>query len=154
MDMFVCESVSVWMCLTAQWECVIILSVCLSQLVELKNGETYNGHLVSCDNWMNINLREVICTSRVCLLLEFKKSTYKFLSLFDLIKSWEIYSAKSDSSLVFQLFYAYHSLADTKTFYLTLMFASECFLYVPHTQQLNGMLIVLKWYHILDTQQC
>ena len=33
-------------------------------LVELKNGETYNGHLVSCDNWMNINLREVICTSR------------------------------------------------------------------------------------------
>nr|XP_025976783.1 U6 snRNA-associated Sm-like protein LSm4 [Dromaius novaehollandiae] len=36
----------------------------LFQLVELKNGETYNGHLVSCDNWMNINLREVICTSR------------------------------------------------------------------------------------------
>ncbi|XP_076765638.1 U6 snRNA-associated Sm-like protein LSm4 isoform X2 [Xylocopa sonorina] len=27
-------------------------------LVELKNGETYNGHLVSCDSWMNINLRE------------------------------------------------------------------------------------------------
>ncbi|XP_065208726.1 U6 snRNA-associated Sm-like protein LSm4 [Planococcus citri] len=33
-------------------------------LVELKNGETYNGHLVCCDSWMNINLREVICTSR------------------------------------------------------------------------------------------
>ncbi|PAA85190.1 hypothetical protein BOX15_Mlig018348g1 [Macrostomum lignano] len=33
-------------------------------LVELKNGETYNGHLVSCDHWMNLNLREVICTSR------------------------------------------------------------------------------------------
>ena len=33
--------------------------------MELKNGETYNGHLVSCDNWMNINMREVICTSRV-----------------------------------------------------------------------------------------
>lgn len=33
-------------------------------LVELKNGETYNGHLVACDNWMNIHLREVICTSR------------------------------------------------------------------------------------------
>uniref|UniRef100_T1K8G6 U6 snRNA-associated Sm-like protein LSm4 n=1 Tax=Tetranychus urticae TaxID=32264 RepID=T1K8G6_TETUR len=33
-------------------------------LVELKNGETFNGLLVSCDNWMNINLREVICTSR------------------------------------------------------------------------------------------
>ncbi|KAG8454849.1 hypothetical protein GDO86_001172 [Hymenochirus boettgeri] len=36
----------------------------VNKLVELKNGETYNGHLVSCDNWMNINLREVICTSR------------------------------------------------------------------------------------------
>ena len=36
----------------------------MSQLVELKNGETYNGHLISCDNWMNISLREVICTSR------------------------------------------------------------------------------------------
>lgn len=36
--------------------------------MELKNGETYNGHLVSCDNWMNINLREVICTSRVSAL--------------------------------------------------------------------------------------
>ena len=50
-------------------------------LVELKNGETYNGHLVQCDNWMNLQLRvrlevnsisqnlnyhnkEVICTSR------------------------------------------------------------------------------------------
>ncbi|KAA0187501.1 hypothetical protein HAZT_HAZT001115, partial [Hyalella azteca] len=33
-------------------------------LVELKNGETYNGHLISCDNWMNINLKDVICTSR------------------------------------------------------------------------------------------
>lgn len=33
-------------------------------MIELKNGETYNGHLVSCDNWMNISLREVICTSR------------------------------------------------------------------------------------------
>ena len=26
-------------------------------LVELKNGETYNGHLVQCDNWMNLQLR-------------------------------------------------------------------------------------------------
>ncbi|CAE6123605.1 unnamed protein product [Arabidopsis lyrata] len=33
-------------------------------LVELKNGETYNGHLVNCDTWMNIHLREVICTSK------------------------------------------------------------------------------------------
>ena len=33
-------------------------------LVELKNGETYNGHLVSCDTWMNVHLREVICTPK------------------------------------------------------------------------------------------
>ncbi|KAK2555039.1 U6 snRNA-associated Sm-like protein LSm4 [Acropora cervicornis] len=44
---------------------MLLTSLCPTfQLVELKNGETYNGHLVSCDNWMNINLREVICTSR------------------------------------------------------------------------------------------
>ncbi|CAD1479776.1 unnamed protein product, partial [Heterotrigona itama] len=40
------------------------ISISSYKLVELKNGETYNGHLVSCDSWMNINLREVICTSR------------------------------------------------------------------------------------------
>mmetsp|Transcript_10863 Transcript_10863/g.16014 ORF Transcript_10863/g.16014 Transcript_10863/m.16014 type:complete len:132 (-) Transcript_10863:431-826(-) len=33
-------------------------------LVELKGGDTYNGRLVSCDAWMNMNLQEVICTSR------------------------------------------------------------------------------------------
>ncbi|TMS34293.1 hypothetical protein L596_001919 [Steinernema carpocapsae] len=33
-------------------------------LVELKNGETYNGHLVSCDTWMNVHLRDAICTSK------------------------------------------------------------------------------------------
>ncbi|KAJ2359807.1 hypothetical protein H4S01_006003 [Coemansia sp. RSA 2610] len=32
-------------------------------LVELKNGETYNGHLEKCDNFMNITLREVIQTA-------------------------------------------------------------------------------------------
>ena len=32
--------------------------------MELKNGDTYNGNLVNCDSWMNINLAEVICTSR------------------------------------------------------------------------------------------
>ena len=34
-----------------------------AQLVELKNGETFNGHLVSCDNFMNLILREVFQTS-------------------------------------------------------------------------------------------
>ena len=33
-------------------------------LVELKSGETYNGRLVNCDAWMNLNLRDVICTSK------------------------------------------------------------------------------------------
>jgi len=33
-------------------------------LVELKNGETYNGYLVNCDSWMNINLRKVTCTAK------------------------------------------------------------------------------------------
>ncbi|KAF8058787.1 hypothetical protein FPV67DRAFT_518195 [Lyophyllum atratum] len=32
-------------------------------LVELKNGETFNGHLVNCDNFMNITLREVYQTT-------------------------------------------------------------------------------------------
>ncbi|RDA86781.1 hypothetical protein CP532_6356 [Ophiocordyceps camponoti-leonardi (nom. inval.)] len=32
-------------------------------LVELKNGETLNGHLVACDTWMNLTLRDVVQTS-------------------------------------------------------------------------------------------
>ncbi|GMK59999.1 hypothetical protein CspeluHIS016_0902160 [Cutaneotrichosporon spelunceum] len=32
-------------------------------LVELKNGVTFNGHLVDCDNFMNVTLREVYETS-------------------------------------------------------------------------------------------
>jgi len=36
-------------------------------LVELKNGETLNGHLVMCDTWMNLTLKEVVQTSPVCL---------------------------------------------------------------------------------------
>src|SRR5882757_2546829 len=35
----------------------------IPQLVELKNGETFNGHLVNCDNFMNITLREVYQTN-------------------------------------------------------------------------------------------
>lgn len=34
-------------------------------LVELKNGETLNGHLVNCDTWMNLTLKEVVQTSPV-----------------------------------------------------------------------------------------
>ena len=32
-------------------------------LVELKSGETLNGHLMNCDNWMNLMLKEVVQTS-------------------------------------------------------------------------------------------
>ncbi|ROW08078.1 hypothetical protein VPNG_06037 [Cytospora leucostoma] len=32
-------------------------------LVELKNSETLNGHLVNCDTWMNLTLKEVVQTS-------------------------------------------------------------------------------------------
>lgn len=32
-------------------------------LVELKNGETLNGHLVNCDTFMNLTLKEVVQTS-------------------------------------------------------------------------------------------
>jgi len=34
-------------------------------MVELKNGETLNGHLILCDTWMNLTLREVVQTSPV-----------------------------------------------------------------------------------------
>jgi U6 snRNA-associated Sm-like protein LSm4 len=32
-------------------------------MVELKNGVTFNGHLVECDNFMNVTLKEVYQTS-------------------------------------------------------------------------------------------
>ena len=32
-------------------------------LVELKDGDTLNGHLVSCDTWMNLVMKEVVQTS-------------------------------------------------------------------------------------------
>lgn len=32
-------------------------------LVELKNGETINGHLTNCDTYMNLTLREIFHTS-------------------------------------------------------------------------------------------
>lgn len=32
-------------------------------LVELKNGETLNGHLINCDTWMNLTLKEVVQTN-------------------------------------------------------------------------------------------
>jgi U6 snRNA-associated Sm-like protein LSm4 len=41
---------------------VVVIGIC--QLVELKNGETYNGSLFNIDTWMNLNLREVVRTSR------------------------------------------------------------------------------------------
>ena len=32
-------------------------------MIELKNGETYNGHLTGCDDRMNVHLEGVTCTS-------------------------------------------------------------------------------------------
>lgn len=29
----------------------------------MKSGEAYNGNLVDCDTWMNVHLKNVICTS-------------------------------------------------------------------------------------------
>ncbi|KAI0261280.1 hypothetical protein BC834DRAFT_897074 [Gloeopeniophorella convolvens] len=65
-------------------------------LVELKNGETFNGHLVNCDNFMNITLREVYQTNadgdrfwkvKECYI---RGSTIKYLrvpdSLLDVVK--------------------------------------------------------------------
>ena len=39
-------------------------------LVELKNGETLNGHLVTCDNWMNLILKEVVQTNPVSMAFQ------------------------------------------------------------------------------------
>jgi hypothetical protein len=36
-------------------------------LVELKNGDTLNGHLISHDTWMNLVLKEVVKTEAVCV---------------------------------------------------------------------------------------
>ena len=41
-------------------------------LIEMKNGDTYNGRLVSCNMFMNICLRDVICTSKVSDKVYFK----------------------------------------------------------------------------------
>lgn len=48
----------------------LVANLCdaLKQLVELKNGSTFNGHLVACDNFMNLTLREVYETSAVSCL--------------------------------------------------------------------------------------
>lgn len=39
----------------------------LLKLVELKNGETFNGHLIACDNFMNVTLKDAYETSAVRL---------------------------------------------------------------------------------------
>uniref|UniRef100_A0A7E4WAH2 U6 snRNA-associated Sm-like protein LSm4 n=1 Tax=Panagrellus redivivus TaxID=6233 RepID=A0A7E4WAH2_PANRE len=33
-------------------------------LIELKNGDSYNGLLVACDSWMNVHLKDTIFTSK------------------------------------------------------------------------------------------
>jgi hypothetical protein len=48
---------------TRRKDSLIVTRTFPAQLVELKNGETFNGHLINCDNFMNITLREVYQTS-------------------------------------------------------------------------------------------
>jgi U6 snRNA-associated Sm-like protein LSm4 len=64
-------------------------------LVELKNGETFNGHLVNCDNWMNLTLREVIQTSPVRSFENFLQSRLKTFGTFYLDISF-IYKQEGD----------------------------------------------------------
>ncbi|KAL9016925.1 MAG: hypothetical protein Q9185_005711 [Variospora sp. 1 TL-2023] len=45
-------------------------------LVELKNGETLNGHLVNCDTWMNLTLKESKSSNRINLLAEAEAVVY------------------------------------------------------------------------------
>jgi U6 snRNA-associated Sm-like protein LSm4 len=45
-------------------------------LIEMKNGDTYNGRLVSCNAFMNICLKDVICTSKV---------NYNMILLYDMM---------------------------------------------------------------------
>jgi small nuclear ribonucleoprotein (snRNP)-like protein len=47
---------------------LLFLLTLSAQLVELKNGETYNGNLVSVDIYMNLQLADVIFTSKVSWL--------------------------------------------------------------------------------------
>uniref|UniRef100_A0A1B0G1P8 U6 snRNA-associated Sm-like protein LSm4 n=1 Tax=Glossina morsitans morsitans TaxID=37546 RepID=A0A1B0G1P8_GLOMM len=54
-----------------------------NSLVELKNGETYNGHLVSCDSWTNINLRDFIYTSKRMPKCYIRGNTIKYLRIAD-----------------------------------------------------------------------
>jgi len=58
-------------------------------MVELKNGESFNGHLVNCDNFMNITLREVYQTHPdgnkfwKCKECYIRGSTIKYLRMSD-----------------------------------------------------------------------
>ncbi|KAG2142312.1 uncharacterized protein EDB93DRAFT_1089000, partial [Suillus bovinus] len=77
-------------------------------LVELKNGETFNGHLVNCDNFMNITLREVYQTSadgdRFWKLKEcyIRGSTIKYLrvpdTLLDTVKEEQVRAREAGRS--------------------------------------------------------
>ena len=65
------ESLSyIYLALLDFWSTMLPLSLLKTaeghpMLIEMKNGDTYNGRLVSCNMFMNICLRDVICTSKV-----------------------------------------------------------------------------------------
>ena len=46
-------------------------------MVELKNGETYSGMLAACDGFMNLHLKNSVCTSKASSSLQHHDSTLR-----------------------------------------------------------------------------
>jgi len=51
------------------------------KIIELKNGETYNGTLAKSDGFMNMQLKDVIITSPVFLHIKLNKDGDKFWNM-------------------------------------------------------------------------
>ncbi|RCN38772.1 LSM domain protein [Ancylostoma caninum] len=85
-------------------------------LIELKNGETYNGHLQSCDSWMNIHLRDVIFTSKdgdkffKMPEVYIRGSTVKYLRIPETVRSFRSLEISIDIALFLIFFVQYHRL--------------------------------------------
>lgn len=75
-------------------------------LVELKNGETLNGHLVMCDTWMNLTLKEVVQTSPVRLPTTLPQRILKASSPNEQYNRKEINSCDSQKSTSREITYA------------------------------------------------
>ena len=79
------------MCLRKKQLPLSLLQAAIGQpvLVELKNGETYNGTLDSCDKFMNMVLKGTVCTSRTadhfkrCTECHIRGNTIKYICVPD-----------------------------------------------------------------------